>query len=92
MATNSKLEDFWKNEWLTAKEVAAHLRVSRITIWRWCNLGVIPAFRIGHSWRIRREDLQNFIASGRQLEQELSGVSNPAMSEGLFSPQKHQGP
>jgi len=77
MSTN-KLEDFWENEWLTVKEVAAHLRVSRITIWRWCNLGVIPAFRIGHSWRIRREDLQNFIGGGRHLEQKSSSVSDPA--------------
>ncbi len=81
MKTNSELEDFWKNEWLTAKEVAAHLRVSRITVWRWCNLGVIPAFRIGHSWRIRREDLQRFIGDGRHLEQELSRANDPTMLE-----------
>lgn len=46
-----------QNELLTVKEVAAYLRVSRVTAWRWCQQGTIPAFRIGHSWRIRRDEL-----------------------------------
>jgi len=46
-----------QNELLTVKEVAAYLRVSRVTAWRWCQQGIIPAFRIGRNWRIRREDL-----------------------------------
>jgi excisionase family DNA binding protein len=33
------------------------LRISRVTAWRWCQEGIIPAFRIGRSWRIRRDDL-----------------------------------
>jgi len=45
------------NELLTVNEVAACLRVSRVTAWRWCQQGIIPAFRIGRNWRIRREDL-----------------------------------
>jgi excisionase family DNA binding protein len=46
-----------QNELLTVREVAAYLRISRVTAWRWCQQGVIPAFRIGRSWRIRRDDL-----------------------------------
>jgi excisionase family DNA binding protein len=46
-----------RNELLTVKEVAEYLRVSRVTAWRWCQQGVIPAFRIGRNWRIRRNDL-----------------------------------
>ncbi len=45
------------SELLTVKEVADYLRVSRVTAWRWCQQGIIPAFRIGRNWRIRREDL-----------------------------------
>ena len=45
------------NELLTVREVADYLRVSRVTAWRWCQQGVIPAFRIGRTWRIRRDDL-----------------------------------
>ena len=46
-----------RNELLTVKEVAAYFRVSRVTVWRWCQQGIIPAFRIGRIWRIRRNDL-----------------------------------
>jgi excisionase family DNA binding protein len=46
-----------QSELLTVKEAADYLRVSRVTAWRWCQQGVIPAFRIGRSWRIRREAL-----------------------------------
>jgi len=49
------------HEILTVEEVAAYLRVSRITIWRWCQQGTIPASRIGRTWRIHREDLIAFL-------------------------------
>jgi excisionase family DNA binding protein len=51
-----------QNEVLTIKEVAAFLRVSRVTVWRWCKEGVIPAFRIGRNWRVSREEILHFIA------------------------------
>jgi excisionase family DNA binding protein len=45
------------HEILTVKEVALYLRVSRVTVWRWCQNGILPARRIGRSWRINRDDL-----------------------------------
>ena len=42
---------------LTAEEAAVHLRVSRMTVWRWCKQGLIPAFRVGRRWRIHQDDL-----------------------------------
>jgi excisionase family DNA binding protein len=42
---------------LTVAEVAEYLRVSRVTVWRWCHEGAIPAFRVGRLWRIRKQDL-----------------------------------
>ena len=49
--------DMRENELLTVKEVATFLRVSRVTVWRWCQRGIIPASRLGRNWRIRRDDL-----------------------------------
>jgi excisionase family DNA binding protein len=46
-----------QNELMTVQEVADYLRVSRVTAWRWCQEGTIPAFRIGRVWRIRRDKL-----------------------------------
>lgn len=47
----------WQNELLTLQEVAVYLRVNRVTVWRWCKQGTIPAVRIGRSWRVHRDDL-----------------------------------
>lgn len=67
--------DPWQNELLTVKEVASYLRVSRVTAWRWCQKGIIPAFRIGRSWRIPRDELlklhQNSNSNRRDLDPEM---------------------
>ena len=50
-------QNIGQDELLTVKEVAAYLRVSRVTAWRWCQEGLIPAFRIGRNWRIPSDAL-----------------------------------
>jgi excisionase family DNA binding protein len=56
MSITSK-EVHWQNDLMTVSEVADYFSVSRVTVWRWCQEGVIPAFRIGRIWRIRYSDL-----------------------------------
>lgn len=43
---------------LTVKEVATYLRVSRSTVWRWCNDGKLAAFKIGRGWRILGSEIE----------------------------------
>ncbi len=50
-----------QNKLLTVQEVAVYLRISRVTAWRWCQQGTIPAFRIGRNWRIHQNDLLAFV-------------------------------
>ena len=57
MSNQDGQQDIWQNELLTVKEVAAYLRVTQVTALRWCREGIIPAFRIGRNWRIRRDEL-----------------------------------
>jgi len=79
-ATLSK-ENILENEVLTVKEVAIYLRVSRVTVWRWCQRGTLPALRVGRNWRIHREDLLNLLDS----PQPLSAVpldSDPTAKDG----------
>lgn len=57
---------------LTVKEVACYLRVSRVTVWRWCQSGLLPAHQLGRSWRIYRDDLLQFLEKpGSDPEQSL---------------------
>jgi excisionase family DNA binding protein/PAS domain S-box-containing protein len=41
-------------EILTIREVATYLKIDRTTVWRWCKLRRIKAFKTGRSWRIHR--------------------------------------
>ena len=56
-----------QNEILTVREVAVYLRVSRVTVWRWCQNGIIPATQVGRHWRIRRIDLLGLLNNNRAL-------------------------
>ena len=53
-----------QSELLTVKEVADYLRVSRVTAWRWCQQGLLPAFRIGRDWRIPLNELLELKEAG----------------------------
>ncbi len=55
--TTLSKENILENEVLTVKEVAVYLRVSRVTVWRLCQRGTLPALRVGRNWRIHRDDL-----------------------------------
>jgi len=46
---------------LTVKEVAEYLQVTERTLYRLAQEGKIPAFKVGNSWRFRREDLDQWI-------------------------------
>ena len=53
-----------KPEELSLHEVAEILDVHYMTAYRYVRLGILPAQREGRSWRIRRDDLDDFVAKG----------------------------
>ena len=59
--SNNSQKHVQVDELLTIAEVAAYLKLSRRTAWRWCKSGRLPAIKIGHQWRIARSDLDTFI-------------------------------
>jgi len=56
-----------QNELLTVQEVADFLRVGRVTVWRWCKDGTIPACRVGRNWRIPRDDFLELLETSHPL-------------------------
>ncbi len=52
------------DEILTVQEVAEYLKVSRTTVWRWCNEGKLPAFKAGRSWRVHRSEIKKMVRLG----------------------------
>lgn len=48
---------------LTLDEVATYLKAGKRTVYRLAASGSIPAFKLGGTWRFRRSDLDNWIAT-----------------------------
>lgn len=49
------------NGMLTIKEAAAKIGVVHSTVSRWIAAGKLPAIRVGGTYRIRHEDLENMV-------------------------------
>jgi excisionase family DNA binding protein len=47
---------------LTVAEVAAHMRVSNMTVYRLIKGGELAAVRVGHNYRIRESELERYLA------------------------------
>ena len=48
-------------QFLTVAEVAAMMRVSKMTVYRLVHGGDLPAVRVGRSFRVREEDANDYI-------------------------------
>ncbi len=46
---------------LTVAEVADHMRVSNMTVYRLIKSGALPALRVGKNYRIRAADLAAYL-------------------------------
>ena len=55
-----------EKELLDAAEVAEYLGVGPVTVYRWCHDGRLPCLKIGRSWRVRREALEDFLSRGER--------------------------
>jgi excisionase family DNA binding protein len=59
MATNSG--DISESKFLTVAEVAAMMRVSKMTVYRLVHNGELPAVRVGRSFRVLEEDVDEYL-------------------------------
>lgn len=69
------MSGFHQSEWLTAREAAAHLKVSPRTLVRWARSGLIPAHRLSGTGRITWRFLRS------ELDAMLGASSGPAERE-----------
>lgn len=54
------------DQMLTVAEIAAELRVSKMTVYRLVNERELPSVRVGRSVRVRRSDLAAYLAAPTQ--------------------------
>lgn len=46
---------------MTLKEVASYLKLAEKTAYKLAAEGKLPGFKVGGSWRFKREDVENWI-------------------------------
>lgn len=49
------------NQIMTLKEVASYLKLAEKTAYKLAAEGKLPGFKVGGSWRFKREDVENWI-------------------------------
>ena len=60
MVTNSS-GDLSEAKFLTVAEVAAMMRVSKMTVYRLVHNGELPAVRVGRSFRVTEDDVDDYL-------------------------------
>lgn len=58
---------------LTAREVAAYLRLTETTVCKLASSGDLPGFKIGKSWRFERSEILGRIAAAKLKGNEPTG-------------------
>lgn len=53
------------DEFLTTKEIAKLLKVNIITIRRWIDKKLLPSYKLGKEFRIKKNDFDKFLADRR---------------------------
>ncbi|HIF9351038.1 TPA: methylation-associated defense system helix-turn-helix domain-containing protein MAD1 [Photobacterium damselae] len=53
---------------LTLKEVAAYLKLAEKTAYRLASERKLPGFKVGGSWRFKREDLEAWIEENKSKQ------------------------
>ncbi len=61
MVDNTTSGDLSDSTFLTVAEVAATMRVSKMTVYRLVHNGDLPAVRVGRSFRVLEKDVNEYL-------------------------------
>src|SRR5579864_870592 len=73
------------NKILTVSELAQHLNVHRITIYRLLKNGSLPGFKIGRVWRFDLDEISAWMASGKSARDiaAADGIADGKLDGGM---------
>jgi excisionase family DNA binding protein len=60
-AAEKRTADLGDVTFLTVAEVAAHMRVSKMTVYRMVHAGELPAVRVGRSFRVPEQAVHDYL-------------------------------
>jgi excisionase family DNA binding protein len=50
--------------WLTVEQVATHLNIASITVYRWIDAEKIPCHKVGRQWRFKASEIDEWVLCG----------------------------
>jgi excisionase family DNA binding protein len=56
--------------WLSVEEIAAHLGISKETIYRWLEKEKIPAHRVGRLWKFKASEVDQWVIEGEAAKRQ----------------------
>lgn len=65
--------------WLNVEEIAKHLGIAPITIYRWVEKGAMPSHRLGKFWRFKASEVDHWIDKGEAKD--IGDVGNLKQSK-----------
>ena len=70
-------------EFYTVKEIAEILKVNKVTVQRWCKTKDLPAVKIGKSYRIEKNDFEEWYKQHSDRP-EISKNKDRELAEGIY--------
>lgn len=62
------MEQNFNEPWVSTKDIAEHLGVTKDTIHKWIKAGTIPCSRVGKLWKFKKSEVDEWIKSGKAEE------------------------
>lgn len=76
---------------LTVSELAEHLNIHRITVYRLLKNGTLPGFKIGRVWRFDQEEITAWIQTGKGPRSASSALPAAEGAEHASTPRSQSG-
>ena len=51
-------------KWLSVEQIAEHLGVAPVTVYRWLEKSEIPAHRVGKLWKFKASEVDSWVQDG----------------------------
>lgn len=58
------MNDNIAERWVSTKEIATHLGVTKDTIHKWIKKGCIPCHRVGRLWKFKISEIDEWVKNG----------------------------
>jgi len=56
--------DEMKDRWLSVEDICKYLGVSKDTVYKWIDIGGMPAHRLGRLWKFKKAEVDKWVKAG----------------------------